>query len=136
MSLEDVVMRPSFRPRQLRIYCAGPMARGVFADNMRMAMDAAHELIEKGHHPYVPHLCWYLELVHRKPAELWLGLDKIWLLQCEALVRLPGESIGADLEVGWAREHGLRVFFGTVEVPYVPIQDRAPLPEYRKLGGA
>lgn len=121
--------------QQLRVYCAGPMAKGVFSNNMRLALDAAAELIRKGHHPYVPHLSWFVELVHSHPAEVWLGLDKQWLLQCEALYRIPGESVGADLEVYWAREHGLNVFFNMEQIPYVPLDDRAPLPAYRPLGG-
>lgn len=118
--------------KQLRIYCAGPMnTSGSFANNMRMALDVAHELMEHGHFPYVPHLCWHIELAHPKTAEVWMGLDKIWLEQCNALFRIPGESVGADIEMSWAKERGLRIFRAMGDVPYVPTEERISLPKYK-----
>lgn len=48
-----------------------------------------------------------LELAHAD----WLGIDLAWVDVCDCLVRLPGESKGADMEVARAMERGVPVFF-------------------------
>lgn len=120
--------------KQLRIYVAGPMAKGVFAENMRAAYDTAHQIMNRGHWPFVPHLFWHLELWAARSAEEWLGLDKVWLAACDAIIRLPGASVGADLEMQWAGEHGLIAFYSVGDIP--PATERVSLPDYRPLGGA
>ena len=42
--------------------------------------------------------------------ERWLEYDMEWLTACDALVRLPGESKGADREVARAKELGIEVY--------------------------
>lgn len=116
----------------MRIYVAGPMAKGNFSSNMRMAIDAARDLMAKGHHPFVPHLHWYIDLIHPKPPEEWLDLDKVWLLQCQGLLRLPGDSVGADIEVAWAKDHGLEIFNRLNDVPFIRLIDRGPWPKYER----
>lgn len=37
--------------------------------------------------------------------------DLAWLERCDALLRVPGPSAGADREVAHARERGLPTFF-------------------------
>lgn len=118
-----------------RVYIAGPMAKGLFSENMRMGLDMFAQLVMRGHHPYLPHLSWFVELVHSHPVETWLDIDRTWLYQCEALYRLPGASVGADLEVKWATECGMAVYNSLEEVPYIPVADRPPPPAYRPLGG-
>jgi hypothetical protein len=110
------------------------MAKGVFADNMRIAYEAAHQLMSMGHWPFVPHLFWHLELWFPRRVEAWLDLDKAWLERCDAILRLPGESVGADLEMGWAKDHGLLVFDSIEHVAHAT--EREPFPAYRPLGGA
>jgi hypothetical protein len=39
-----------------------------------------------------------------------MELDLIWLPACDAVLRLPGESNGADIEVKEAQRLGLPVF--------------------------
>jgi 4-hydroxy-3-methylbut-2-en-1-yl diphosphate synthase IspG/GcpE len=46
--------------------------------------------------------------------DTWLTLDIEWLSVCDCLLRLPGESKGADIEVEYAREHMIPVFY-TIE---------------------
>lgn len=40
----------------------------------------------------------------------WYGMDLVIVSRCDAVLRLPGESVGADLEVQKAEELGLPVF--------------------------
>ena len=43
---------------------------------------------------------------------LWMPDFLLWLASCDELVRLPGESAGADREVSEARRLGIPVVFG------------------------
>ena len=98
-----------------RVYISGPITLGSMRDNMYRALDAADELLEAGWHPFVPHLdvIWH----ERHPHEhgKWLAYDMAWLPVCEALIRLPGESVGADLEVTDARRLGIPVYDSVAE---------------------
>lgn len=99
----------------MRIYVAGPYTKGDVGVNVRNAIVAAQELLVAGHAPYVPHLTHFWHLVEPGPYKQWLALDLKWLAVCDALVRLPGDSNGADLEMKQARKLGIRVYLGVKE---------------------
>lgn len=95
----------------MRIYVAGPMATSGEPDaNLNAAACAAAELIEAGHAPYVPHASWVLDAVRPTSREHWLRADRAWLEACGAVLRLPGESVGADEEVHLALALGIPVY--------------------------
>lgn len=50
----------------------------------------------------------------------WMEMDLQWLATCHALLRLPGESKGADEEVAVAREKGIPVHHDVTDLcgPY------------------
>lgn len=58
----------------------------------------------------MPHLThfWHFASPHL-PREFWLEYDLAWLEQCDAIVRIPGTSPGADDEMARAKELGLIV---------------------------
>jgi hypothetical protein len=93
-----------------RVYVAGPYTRGDMAQNVAAAMRAADELIEAGFAPFVPHLSHFQHMAHPRPYRVWTALDFAWLAVCDAAVRLPGHSTGADAEVAWCRRHRIPVF--------------------------
>lgn len=93
-----------------RVYIAGPYSQGDRALNVRLALDAAGRLLDNEYAPYVPHLTHFWHLVHPKPYEVWLKLDREWLLLCHALLRLPGASDGADREMEWAANAGIPIY--------------------------
>ena len=96
----------------MRIYVAGPYSKGDIAVNVRKAIEAGDKLAELGHIPFVPHLTHLWHLVSPKPYDFWLKLDITILEQwAEALIRLPGESKGADMEVARAKELGIPVYY-------------------------
>lgn len=69
--------------------------------------------MDLGYAPYVPHYSYFVdrEGTHgRGRYEQWISLDKSWISTCQALLRLPGPSKGADREVAWAKEIGVPVF--------------------------
>ena len=95
----------------ITVYVAGPLySSGTWHENMRRACDAAARLIEGGVHPFVPHLYSHLALHVQRTEEQWLALDRAWLLRCDALYRLTGDSRGADLEEQWAHEAGIPIY--------------------------
>ncbi len=96
----------------LIIYVAGPISKGDRTLNLRAAIDVGHRLLQRGHFPFVPHLCESWKLVYDEPYERWMELDFAFIRRCDILVRLPGESAGADREVALAHELGIKVFFG------------------------
>jgi hypothetical protein len=103
----------------MRIYVAGPIAIGDQFKNVRNAIDAAEMLHQMGHKPFVPHLFKSWHMIYPKPGLEWLDLDFVWLDQCEAVYRVPGESWGSDQEVKRALDQGKPVYFRMEEVPNV-----------------
>ena len=93
----------------MRIYVAGPYSKGDVAVNVRTAIEAANRLADAGHVPFLPHLAHFWHLVCPRPYEEWMELDAAWIPFCEAIVRLPGISSGADQEVQLAIRLGLPV---------------------------
>lgn len=102
-------------PTGKRVYIAGPYTKGDVAVNVRNAIAAADTLLAAGHWPFVPHLTHFWHLIYPRDWHDWIALDERWLLCCEAVVRLPGDSKGADHEVRLAKNYGIPVF-DTVEV--------------------
>lgn len=96
----------------MKVYIAGPYTNGDVALNVRTAIEAADRVLKAGHVPFVPHLFHFWHLLCPGPYEQWTAMDLAWLDHCDALVRLPGGSSGADAEVSRARELGIPVYFG------------------------
>lgn len=93
----------------LRIYVAGPYTKGDVAVNVTTAVRAADSVLRAGHIPFVPHLTHFWHLLEPHDYETWLAYDFEWLRQCDAMIRLPGESVGADREETEARRLGMPV---------------------------
>ena len=91
--------------RAIRVYVAGPYTKGDVAVNVREAILAGGRIYDAGMVPFVPHLTHFWHTVAPRPYEDWLRLDMEWLRVCDALLRLPGDSSGADKELlrrcGW-----------------------------------
>jgi len=94
----------------LRVYVAGPYQSDP-TRNTRAAVLAAVELVEYGFLPFVPHLNMVWDLISPAPADFYLRMDFDWLKVCDAVLRLPGDSPGADAEVKHAQERGIPVFY-------------------------
>lgn len=101
----------------MRIYIAGPYSKGDAAVNVANAIDAANYVAAIGWTPFVPHLTHFWHLLRPHSYDFWMAQDLEWLKVCDALLRLPGESTGADNEVAWAKDHGLPVYYSLFEIP-------------------
>ena len=101
------VLRPG---GPVRVYIAGPYTKGDVAVNVRNAIVAGQAVLEAGHVPFIPHLNHFWHLLLPQEYAVWIRLDLEWLYQCEALIRLPGDSAGADAEYVEACRVGIPVF--------------------------
>lgn len=101
----------------MRVYIAGPYSADTGdkrLDNVLTAMNAGARLIDAWHTPFIPHLSHFLNAAHGFPYDVWLEQGKAWLPLCNAVIRLPGKSKGADSEVDLAGRLGIPVY-GSVE---------------------
>ena len=113
--------------RAKTIYIAGPISNGETVDredwmpNIVKACEVGAKIIELGHNPIVPHLAYYLE--EHSGVEFsyedWMRVDFGLIRASDALLRMEGESRGADREVTYARQIGRQVFRGLDEIPRV-----------------
>ena len=95
--------------RAIYVYVAGPFT-GDQTVNTRLAIDAAESLRRAGFIPFIPHLSMFWYLIYPNDYEVWLRMDLAWIEKCDAVLRLEGESRGADREVAHAKERGIQVF--------------------------
>jgi len=93
-----------------RVYIASPYTRDP-EGGVRRQIDAAHELIDSGFAPFWPLASHYVHLAHPKDYHVWADLDLNFLPICHAILRLDGESPGADEEVNTARRLGIPVYY-------------------------
>lgn len=108
-----------------RIYVAGPIGADDDGRSARIAaaIDAGSHLLRLGHAPFVPHLwaaAMYDDAITADALlgyEDWMAYDLAFLRVCDAVLRIPGESPGADREVQLARELGKHVYFSVEEIP-------------------
>jgi hypothetical protein len=101
----------------MKIYVAGPYSTGDPIINTREAVKAAEELIKKGHIPFIPHLTMLWHLIAPHPTLFWYEYDFVWLRFCNAVLRLPGISEGADGEVKLAKHLCMPIYYDISEVP-------------------
>lgn len=84
--------------------------------NVGAAIKVAETLIEKGYIPFVPHLCHIWDQISHHDYEYWMEYVMAWLKKCDAVLRVPGHSLGADREVELANELGKTVYFNLEEL--------------------
>lgn len=117
--------------KPMMILIAGPYRSGTnddpakMATNLRRLEEAAYPIFQKGHVPmigeWVALPIWVAaggRMVGDELYEAILHPTAGRLLQhCNAVLRLPGASKGADNDVKIARERGIPVYFEIEEIP-------------------
>lgn len=93
------------------VYIAGPYTKGDVVKNVRRVVLVADRLRDVGFVPFVPHLTFVWHLVSPHEIDFWYQYDLAWLEKCDCLLRLEGESSGADNEVRFAEEHNIPVYY-------------------------
>ena len=95
----------------IRVYIAAPYSKGIPLLNTIRAIRAANRVANMGAMPFVPHLSWLWACCFHRPYRWWMDWCLSWLKFCDAVLRLPGYSPGADEEVAEARRLGIPVFY-------------------------
>jgi hypothetical protein len=122
----------------LLILIAGPYRSGTGGDPALMAANlarleqAAWPLFRAGHLPVIGE--WVALPVLRSAGAdvddplaeqvLYPAAARL-LARCDAVLRLPGESTGADQDVAIAQQRGLPVYHRVEDVPAVAVEDAA-----------
>lgn len=94
-----------------KVYIASPYTIGDPAVNVKRQIDMADRLMDAGFLPFVPLYSHFQHMVHPRPYQEWIEIDKSWIESCDYLLRLDGESSGADGEVVVAMELNMPVFY-------------------------
>lgn len=119
--------------KPMLILIAGPYASGTDGDpdlmarNLARLEEAAWPIFAAGHVPMIGEWVALPVLTSAGAsgpgdplaAEVMYPTAQRLLQHCDAVLRLPGESRGADQDVAIARERGLPVYYDLDEVPGV-----------------
>lgn len=93
----------------IKIYVAGPYSKGSVVDNVDIAIQYTSELVDMGYAPFCPHLSHFVDIYSKKAWSTWMKIDLEFLSRCDVLIRIPGDSPGADIEVATAIRSGIPV---------------------------
>ena len=101
-----------------RVYISGPITAPTLereVENVNMALEAAYQLVSVGLAVYLPHAFWFADrhMARRGHPPIkngYLSQDIEWVKAVEAVLRLPGVSIGAECEVAFARTCGIPIY--------------------------
>lgn len=96
----------------LVIYISSPYTVGDVGANVSRQIEAAHRIMDMGHAPIVPLLSHFLHIHRQRPYEDWMQADLATVRACDIVLRLPGESKGADREVEQAKRYNIQVAYG------------------------
>ena len=93
------------------VYIAGPYSSPDPVWNTHNTIGIAGQLADEGLvTPVVPHLTLLWHAVQPRSIDFWYEYDLAVLARCDAVLRLPGASTGADRETDFAESLGIRVF--------------------------
>ncbi len=101
----------------MKIYIAGPYSLGDAATNVRNAVYAGSYVASLGHVPFIPHLSHFWHMMIPEDYEFWMRQDEVWLKCCDAVLRIEGESAGADKEVELAISLGMTIYTSVFDIP-------------------
>ena len=100
----------------IKVYIASPYTIGDVAVNVKRQLDCADELMNLGFAPFAPLYSHFQHMAHPRPYTDWIKVDLEWVASCHCLLRLEGESTGADGEVAHAEKLGIPVFYSIEEI--------------------
>ena len=111
--------------KTLTILIAGPYRSGtndnpeLMAENLRKMEEAALPIFRAGHIPVIGE--WFALPLLKQAGSKYPGdeayeeisypVSRRILAKCDAILRISGESKGADEDVRMAKEHGIKVYY-------------------------
>lgn len=100
-------------PRKPLVYLAGPCTVLAIGSSSHLlnAVSVADKLLDCGFTPLVPNALTHIwQMIAFRDRATWLAYAAQLMRRCDAVLRLEGESEGADREVELARELGIPVY--------------------------
>lgn len=95
-----------YRPR---VYLSGPLTKGDRSHNVCQFMQAHEVLMKAGFAVMNPGLTALIPWAWDMEYKAWIASDLPWVEVADLVIRLPGESVGADMEVEHAEQLGIPV---------------------------
>lgn len=99
-----------------RIYISGPISKGNHSHNLYQFLEAHERLILTGYAPLNPGLTALCPFQANVSHHQWLDADLPWVEVADAVLRLPGYSVGADLECARAKELKIPIYYSIEEL--------------------
>lgn len=102
----------------LKVYIASPYTLGDPLTNVNRQIAIAEELRSKDDRilPFWPLQSHYWDQLYQHDYDFWMKLCIDWLSTMDVLLRLLGESKGADKEVKIAKQLGIPVFYSVDKI--------------------
>lgn len=108
------------------LYIAAPYTRPDPVINTHRAARVGMIIYHEGTYaPVVPHLSLLWHAITPQPIDVWYDIDLSVLAHCQAIVRLPGESAGADAEVDFAEGYVFRGIHPIAIIDFVELSEAA-----------
>ena len=101
--------------RRTIAYISGPLSTGTEGlmarrlANVGAFIDAHRVLMHHGYAVINPGLTHFVDPGDSFGHDAWIEADLALVAKAEVVVRLPGESVGADIECEFARDRGMPV---------------------------
>lgn len=96
--------------RKTVVYIACPMTKGNWTANVQAAARVSRDLMRKGYCVFNPTGSWLADLVEKTEPDVWIENDFGLIAVSDCILRLPGESEGADRELDFAARNGCPIF--------------------------
>ena len=95
-----------------RVYVSGPITKGDRNENQHQANVAHKRLLLAGYAVLNPMPTGNLPFAWDGdvPHDVWLASDLPWVACADLILRLPGQSAGADMETSFAEKLGIPVY--------------------------
>jgi hypothetical protein len=98
------------------VYIASPYTKGDVARNVRDSFFIADRLVELGYLPFPPLFSHFWHFLIPHSYKFWMELDLEWILRSDCVLRMPGDSNGADMEVEFALQNNIPVYLSIDEL--------------------
>lgn len=102
--------------KMIKVYIASPYTLGDVAVNVKLQLDVYDKLMTLGFAPFAPLYSHFQHMTHPRPYEDWIKIDLVWVEACDCVLRLGGESKGADGEVEYAKTLDKPIFYNIDEL--------------------
>ena len=106
------------------VYLSSPYTKGDQALNVRKQMEVTDKLMDKGFCTITPLYTHFQHMFMPRDYEDWMKIDLELIRRCDVVLRLPGESSGADREVAYAEELGIPVKHAIWELEKLELKQR------------